>query len=337
MIPRNVLRSGDCRFRVSSPPVVPARHALYATRVISLESPAHYSVRRLSPFQGTVQAVEVPGARALTTDGRTWQVQVLAEAMARHVAGKSTWVYFLYGRWRSRRGLTRVPIDPTADPGRSASSIDALIASLEALPPLPFPPGDNLELWLLDAEAQMPLALIASAKGTAAPPVPQQTIWQPACHGDTSFVARSVPHSTAARGPSADRDRLRRLVSQSAGSMPRAQWFLRDAEGCGVGLGGLRVATDLRGRRLHAGHFPESLVREDWPDETSSNLMREFHNWQAPWLLTLSGLRPSTRERLEAEASCRPLAVFQIRHLLPEIRNQGRIRATLVEAMLRQR
>jgi hypothetical protein len=111
---------------------------------------------------------------------------------------------------------------------------------------------------------------------------------------------------------------------------------LRDAEGHGVGLGGLRVATALRGRQLHAGDFPELLVREDWPDETSRNLMREFHNWQAPWLLTLSGLRPSTRERLEAEARRRPLAVFQIRHLLPEVRDQERMRTTLVEAMLRQ-
>ena len=127
------------------------------------------------------------------------------------------------------------------------------------------------------------------------------------------------------------------LVQQAAGSMPRAQWFLRDAEGHGVGLGGLRVATPLRGRQLDTRDFPELLVREGWADETSRSLMREFHNWQAPWLLTLSGLGPSTRERLEAEARRRPLAVFQIRHLLPEVRDRERMRATLVEAMLRLR
>jgi hypothetical protein len=43
---------------------------------------------------------------------------------------------------------------------------------------------DNLELWLLDAAAQMPLALLRSAKGDAAPPPVQQAVWQPTPHDD---------------------------------------------------------------------------------------------------------------------------------------------------------
>ncbi|HLD13175.1 MAG TPA: hypothetical protein VJB18_00485, partial [Burkholderiales bacterium] len=36
----------------------------------------YYSLRRLSPYQGTVQVVELPGFRAMSADGITWTVQM---------------------------------------------------------------------------------------------------------------------------------------------------------------------------------------------------------------------------------------------------------------------
>ncbi len=40
-------------------------------------APVCFGVRRLNPFQGMLQVVERGGARALSLDGESWEVQVL--------------------------------------------------------------------------------------------------------------------------------------------------------------------------------------------------------------------------------------------------------------------
>lgn len=95
------------------------------------------------------------------------------------------------------------------------------------------------------------------------------------------------------------------------------------------------MSDDLRGRHLRAAHFPELLLRTDWDDPADRGLVSDFHHWQAPLLLTLSGLRPDTRKRLERVACRRPMELFRVRHLLPEVANPDMIKVPLVEAALR--
>ena len=52
-----------------------ARHAK-STPAATTSHARYYSLRRLSPYQGTVQVVELPGFRAMSADGITWTVQM---------------------------------------------------------------------------------------------------------------------------------------------------------------------------------------------------------------------------------------------------------------------
>jgi hypothetical protein len=290
----------------------------------------------LSPFQGTLQVIEVPGARALSTDGVSWQVQLLGEAGIINWLGgdEVSWRYFVYGYWSATHGLARVPVHPCLDLQADDPALTALLDLLEEEPPAPFPPADNLELWLLDQAGQLPLALLQSAKGDAPPPEIWDAVWHPNLHGDTSFVAPSLTGPTASRNPWPHRDLLSRLVNRAVGPVPRAQWFLRDRSGNGRGLGGLRINQALHGRHLSSPAFPELLLREQWEQQADAELVRDFLDWQAPLLLTLAGLGTATRDRLERAACRRPMVLFKVRHLLPEVLNRELIQVPLVEAAL---
>ena len=51
----------------------------------------YYSLRRLSPYQGTVQVAECPGFRAMSADGSRWRVQFLNQRTR----------FSSYGVWRA--------------------------------------------------------------------------------------------------------------------------------------------------------------------------------------------------------------------------------------------
>jgi hypothetical protein len=144
---------------------------------------------------------------------------------------------------------------------------------------------------LLDQAHHLPLALLQSAKRDSPPPEVLDAVWLPNPHGDISFVAPSLIGPSARHNPWPHRDLLARLVNRAAGPVPWAQWFLRDGHGHGLGLGGLRIDQPLRGRRLSDASFPELLLRERWGEEADADLVRDFLDWQAPFLLTLAHLR----------------------------------------------
>jgi hypothetical protein len=225
-------------------------------------------------------------------------------------------------------------VHPSLDLQADNPSLTALLDLLETEPPLPFPLADNLELWLLDHAGQSPLALLQSAKGDSPPPDILDTVWHPSLHGDTSFVAPSLTGPAASRNPWPHRDLLSRLVNRAAGPIPRAQWFLRDRSGNGLGLGGFRIDQALRGRRLGRPAFAELLLKEQWEQQADAELVRDFLDWQAPLLLTLADLGTTTRDRLERAACRRPMGLFKVRHLLPEVLNRELIQVPLVEAAL---
>ena len=278
----------------------------------------YYSMRQLSPYQGTVQIVELPGFRAMSVDGVTWQVQALSQRTR----------FSVYGVWRADRSSIL-----------DNEHTHALIEALKNHPPLPFALADRLELWLLDAtEERLPLALLASTLTHISPPRVTEAVWHPTLKGDASFVASSLlAHAAAAPGTRvAHRDLLAQRVREAAGAPPRAQWFLRDEEGNGVGMVGLRLEDHAVGRRLSYDWFPELLVREDWEDAADCDLVRDFHDWQAPALLTHPNLARTMRERLERAACRQAERLYAVRALLPEVINADLVKTAFVEAVIRR-
>jgi hypothetical protein len=275
----------------------------------------HYSLRRLNPYQGTVQIAEVPGFRAMSVDGITWQVQVLQHHP--RISG--------YGTWRADGSGDLIETDRTRE----------LLRALREHPALPFAAVDRLELWLLDARERLPLALLASALPSPRPPRVYRVQWQAALAGDGSFVAPSLG-TASAEAFIPHRDVVDRCVQNAAGAQPVAQWFLRDAGGRGTGLGGYRVDAELDSRVLDAELFPELLVREEWSRGTERDLVREYHDWLAPALLTHRGLHHATRDRLERAACRQAEKLYRLRYLLGDIVNAELIKVAMVEAVLRR-
>jgi hypothetical protein len=294
------------------PTLAPMRHDTPAVTA------SYYSMRRLSPYQGTVQVVELPGFRAMSKDGHAWELRIEAPgARPRRTMWREGDVY-------------EVEINERNAP---------FLLALRDRPPLPFALADTLELWLLDAHTQAPLALLASALPHMAPPNTVDTTWRASFSGDDSFVAPSLQAATAhpAEHPFiAHREVLSRCVRTAAGTRPSAQWFLRGAGGVGHGLNGTGLAPELIGRDLEAREFPALLLRDDWGDAVETALVRDYHDWLAPTLLTHSNLTREQRERLERAACAQAEKLFAVRHLLPEVINHDLIEVALVEAVLRR-
>ncbi|OGI44080.1 MAG: hypothetical protein A2V92_01220 [Candidatus Muproteobacteria bacterium RBG_16_65_31] len=278
-----------------------------------------YSMRRLLPYQGTIQLVEAPGFRAMSTDGVTWQVQIMNRGAR----------YSTYGVWRPDGGGNLIDTERTG----------AFIEVLRRLPPLPFPLADKLELWLLDAAEQSPLALLTSTLDRGSPPRVSDTTWRPALAGDKSFFAPSIESASKNRDPRAAPTHceiLSRLVHTAAGPHARAQWFRRDESGAGLGLEGCRLEDALVGRELGAESFPELLLRAEWRLRVDAALVRDYHDWHAAALLTHDNLTRATRDRLERAACRQAEKLYHLRLLLPEVVNPDLVKVALVEAVIRR-
>lgn len=277
-----------------------------------------FSLRQWSPYQGTVQIVEVPGFRAISRDGLQWQVLVKNEGIR----------FFTFGTWRRDGSGNLISTDRTRE----------LVDALEDHPALPFPAIDNLELWLLDNESLMPLALLRSMQPTRRPIITETPRWKPAVSADNSFVSSSllthlgtdqvhhIPHHEV----------LERCISAAAGAIPAAQWFRRDEDGSGQAVESAGVPADLQHRQLERDRFPSLLLKTEWAEEFHQQLVSDYHAWQAPELLTHTDLAHEVRDRLEREACQSASRVYRLRKVLPQIVNKEMIEMAFVEAMIRQ-
>lgn len=282
------------------------------------DKPTYYSLRQWAPYQGTVQVVEIPGFRAVSRDGRQWQIQVRNEGIR----------FFTYGTWCADGSGNLIAIERT----------QPLVDAMESLPALPFPAIDTLELWLLDQKDRKPMALLRSMPDTRRPFVTATLRWQPAITWGTDFVSSSfldrvdnsedqhVPHDQL----------LERFVSAEAGAFPAAQWFRRQPDGSGTGIEASNLSVDLASRELPAEAFPPLLVREEWEDEMFTAMVDDYHAWQAPELLTHASLSAPVRDRLEHRACESAQRIYRLRNVLPKIINEDLMQTAFVEAVIRQ-
>ncbi len=305
-----------------------------------------FSLRRLSPFRGTIQVVELPDGRAFSLDGIGWTVQLLSKSPIRETVwgnigpANSERRYFTYARWTGAGTMARMPIDPSLGDQSHHTALGPLLAALENPPTLPFPPADQLELWLLDKDERLPLALVQSTTGTEPPLTRVSPGWRALPAEESDFhsprLMGQAPGDKAAQDRRRHRVLLEKLIGRTAGQPTRLQWFQRDAAGGGESRGGMRLESTDQRHALRADAFPELLVREAWSQEQDRVLVGDYLGWQAPLLLMLPNLREETRARLERAATRRANVLYQHRKLIPAIVNKAVLQPALVEAVIRR-
>jgi hypothetical protein len=304
-----------------------------------------YSLRRVNPFLGLVAAVKTRDGRALSVDGRVWQIQILAHPprglWSRSGEREDVLQYFRFGVWSEADGLGRVPLNPILDVGHMVAASEELVDAVRAaLPELPFPLAPELELWLLDQDRQLPLALLATALDDAGLDEVDVGEWNAGGRGGRPFSSPTLTSSGLAEHDASGRHRhaeaLERLVRTAAGRRLNRQWFRRGAEGGGEGLAH-GAPEGLAGRALPANAFPKLPLRTDWPDEEDGRLVADYIDWLAPYLLTLPALDLALRRRLEARAAASDaLLVDGLWRLFPSVLDREALNRARVEAKLRR-
>lgn len=289
---------------------------------------SYYALRRFCPYQGMIQVVDIGAARAYSTDGRHWQVR-LQNPEAR--------------------------LTPASLNERSSATADDLMRALNERPPLPFPQQDKIELWLLDKQTQLPLALVKTRRSLDDVDAVKEPTWRPFLTTHSGFqcsaleaelAERRARRTLSAAQPSAvapaeqsipiprAQDVLERQINLAARPLPVLQWFERMADGSGIGHGGMRVDERLQARLLPKEAFPELLVAEQWDDATLQALVADYHAWHAVQLLAHQNLSVQTRAKLEQAARRHPVKLLDNYAMYPQVLDPDAMQVALVSAKL---
>lgn len=278
--------------------------------------PRYFALRRVNPYRGVVQHAEVGEALATSHDGLTWHLRA---------DDGYGWVRPV-GVWEKGAGLRM------GQPKR----LEDILFALETHPALPFPIFDIHELWLLDRESGLPLALLATDQGMTQGSEKTEVEWYPFVLSYTGFRSPTLAERDAVvrNASDAHRDFLARIVNQAARPNPMTQWFKRGQDGIGKGEPGRRLPYEWRGREVAAGDFPELLVRENWNNRLEQSVISDYHRWMAPLLLLWPRLSSETRRKLEIQACENPRWLAKVHRLLPVRLDSERIQAALVAARM---
>lgn len=303
--------------------------------LIVSSTPHCYALRRLNPYAGMLQVVDIEDARALSPDGRHWEIQVLA-ARPEHDwrspnAGEPLLRFFRFGVWSVETGLRRVPVSPILDLDALLNGSERLCGILpDCLRQLPFPAGDPYELWLCDRE-RLPVALLATTQSADYTAKVHPQPWRATALSEHGFVS---PHmlrrgvaATDGHNPRVHAARLESLVRANASMPTGLTWLKRADDGTGDALEDAET--------WHARDFPRLGLREDWNHAQDSELARDYLDWCAPYLLTLPDLDDDRRAHLERAARARALVVETQYRLYPKILQSDLIEAARIEARLR--
>ena len=270
----------------------------------------HYAQRRLNPYRGVEQVIESDAGRALSVDGRNWELQLLARRPAGwgSLNRQGPLDYARYAVWSTSEGLARFPYFPTTefDAATAADILKAAIAEHEA--DLPFALADIYECWRC-ADAR-PVALLASA--TVLPERRVVSRW------------RALPED-----PQASEIEAR---VQRAGNC--TLWFRRTADGSGECLD-VAAPTNTQTKHLPSTAFPECLLSIDAFDLAADrSLISAFLARQAARLLMLP-LSTATRAALEQFAVEDAHGVAHYCRLYPARADPALVTRLQVEARLR--
>lgn len=284
-----------------------------------------YAQRLLNPFRGVANVICYRSAEAVTLDGVHWDIYVANEALREGLKGKSQISDIRYGSWSEAVGLKRGPIYPSDDFKRMEAQGQIVYDYLrQHHHEVPFAFADRFELWLLD-EARRPLALIHSALSLDETRAEVSTRWR------AGFAAEEHFRSAAA-GEDNSAIALSNFINSQSGGW---QWIERDAAGGGEGLAGGRGAE--AGQAYAANSFPPRFLQPDRYAAPYRELVADYLNWQAPWLLLLDTLTDEARRDMEVMARRRAAEMVKQHRLYPKIADPAQIKAALVEMVLREK
>jgi hypothetical protein len=295
-----------------------------------------YAQRLLNPFRGVMNIIEYQGAEAVTTDGLHWDIYVRDTELVQDIedALRVQVSDIRYGHWSAKGGLKRGALYPSDDfkvlEQRGALVYEDLLQQYDRVP---FPLRDAYELWLLDSDS-LPLALLSSVvrEGEMETNVPID--WRAGQECRCRF--RSAALQDLGLHPAGAGAYLTEYVNRLAGERPRAQWFLRQADGSGMGLATLPAEDAPPGRHLPAQAFPLFFLHEAIHNADHARLIQDFIAWQAPWLLLLPVLTDEQRRDFEQHARAQALHMERQHRLYPRVLNPELLAAARVEAALRR-
>ncbi len=283
----------------------------------------HYSIRKLNPFSGTAQVVELENTRAISSDGLNWQLQISNEIVHKpwselRVYGQSD-QYLKYGSWSKSSGLVALPVHPTLYQDNIEQNIHSLTTELLAvIPMLPFHPRDKYELWLLDPKHK-PIVLLKSSIDHRALSLPQNTTWYPFDIEDSGSNAE-----------------LSRIMQKRLGTHPACVWLKRDEHKNGNLILSRPKQLIKNHSFISCKHFPELMLASRWDSDTANNLVANYISSQSPKLLTLDTLSDKTRKKLEVCAEHYPDLVEKFHRLYPKVMDSVLLKKILVEARMRK-
>jgi hypothetical protein len=297
-----------------------------------------YAQRLLNPFRGVTNTVKYHSAEAVSTDGVNWDIYVSNDLLLEDLdTNKRIQTSDIrYGKWSYANGLKRGPIYPSDD-FKYLEHQGAIVLDYvqKHHTDVPFPLADTFELWLLDRN-HMPLALLDSVVAKQELDNERNLVWRAGNLCRKTFQASTLqdllsPSDSAVNSA----DYLSQYINDQASDPPAAQWFERDPAGNAQGLFGINLVDELQTRHLPARDFPVTLLSRPETDVLHQQLIDEFLNWQAPWLLLLPSLDVETRGGYELAARAQALVVEQQYRLYPEIVDMAAINTARVEARFR--
>lgn len=200
-----------------------------------------FSLRRLNPFNGTLQVFTTDNARALSNNGLRWEIQILSDTP------QGLWAnipfagqrFYAFGIWSRTEGLRQVPLSPLFNSRAMLQAARVIIDRLSpALDGLPFPLSDPYELWLMDEESGLPVALLNSARSRQELGAKDVRRWIAAEPGDFRFAsaclsAQDLPTNDG-YNPRVHASVLEALVRRRGGQNHRRSWMLRQPDGAGT-------------------------------------------------------------------------------------------------------
>lgn len=291
-----------------------------------------YAKRLNNPFRGLLQVVASERLRALSFDGREWELQFQCDMRKMKPNLPDFAPRFQYariGRWDARNGFKPFPLDPAIDCSAAEGASGEVLETLAKVR-VPLPQDDVYELWLLDEQYHLPLALLASCRRLTEMDGMQMRhpAWKSVRAAQLEVASTE---EEIRRGMPPLNYRVEAQVKKRAGQNPAAKWFRRLSNGDGeeVTLDGTICS------KLPEAAFPEYLLREDWDSQMAQDLCARYLQRLAPQLLVLQGLSHAGRDRLEQMASQYVIEMDRFYHLYPAVADQPRMTAWRVEARLR--
>ena len=281
-----------------------------------------YAVRRLNPFLGVVQIIEGDTARASTSNGLVWHIELPVDLPAEWSSPGSDSPqkeWYLHALWSEAEGLVELPSAEMSKCALAAENSERIVLEIaENQARLPFALADRRELWLLDEARKKPLALLFAMLPQARAPSPEPRHWK-GCLGRQGVSGQH-------RFP--EIDRLEAEVRRRAGFNVRRRWVTRD-----FACTERHASVAKRGGDDDA--FPVYGICQEWPDKTVAALVQRYIDWIAPSLLTLPILTDSRRARLESRLGQQARSIEYHWRLYPKVLDENKITAARVQARLR--